>query len=446
MTRDNSSLFPVEKKVTIVKLFWSVLLSFVIMMNLSTVFAEESLQSMIERTEEGGTLHIPQGTYEGNFVVSKPITITTDEKVVLTSKNNKEPIILVTETKGVSISDVTIKTTGTAIDVKDSVNVKLADINIKGVDSGIKIFRSQQIEIKNNSIVGNDEHYSKKGNGISAYNSRDIRISGNAIESVQDGAYIESVADISIENNKVENSRYGTHFMYSQNAQATNNTYTKNVTGFMVMMTNDVELLNNTITYQDGFNGTGITLYDVQLVNVGNNLIAGNRVAITIQKTTGVSVKSNILQMNQTAIESVKSEQTNLVEKNYFVGNLVNVRSDEIGIHLTNNYYDDYSGIDLNDDGLGEETYVAMQSFGQWMVRKPVYQYYVESPSVVLLNEIDKQTNKGQPTLLVDEEPVVKIDNKQELQISIHYLQLIGGLLVIVGCLIIWRRSVQREA
>ena len=65
-------------------------------------------------------------------------------------------------------------------------------------------------------------------------------------------------------------------------------------------------------------------------------------------------------------------------------------------IHLIENYYDDYSGIDLNDDGIGDESYVALQSFGQWMVGKPVYQYYVESPSVVLLNEIDKQTNKAQ--------------------------------------------------
>lgn len=415
-------------------------------MNLSTVFAEENLQNMIEQTNEGATLHIPSGTYEGNFIVSKPITITADEGVVLTSKNNKEPIVLVTETKGVSISGVTIKTTGTAVEVKDSKGIKLSDINMRGVDSGVKMYRSQQVEIKNNSIIGNDEHYSKKGNGISAYNSRDITIEDNNIQNVQDGTYIESVEDISIDNNTVENSRYGTHFMYSQNVQATNNTYTKNVTGLMVMMTNDVELLNNTISYQDGFNGTGITLYDVQGVNVGDNIVAGNRIALTIQKTTGVSVQSNILQMNQTAIESVKSDQSNQIKKNYFVGNLVNVRSDAVGIHLTNNYYDDYSGIDLNDDGIGEEAYVAMQSFGQWMVRKPVYQYYVESPGVVLLNEIDKQTNKGQQTLLVDEAPVINMDDQKEIRFSINLWQLIVGILIIIGCLTIWRRSVQHEA
>lgn len=446
MTRDHSSLFPIEKKVTNVKVFWSFLLSFIVMMNLSSAFAEGNLQSMIEQTEEGATLHIPAGTYEGNFIVNKPMTITAEEGVVLTSKNNREPVIVITETNGVSIRDVTIKTTGTAIEVKDSQYVELADLNIRNVDSGIKLYRSHAVEMKNNTIVGNDEHYSKKGNGIAAYNSSHLTIEGNRIQKVQDGAYIESVKHISIEDNTVEHSRYGTHFMYSQHVAALNNTYTKNVTGLMVMMTNDVELLENTITYQDGFNGTGITLYDVQLVNVGENMIAGNRVAITIQKTTGVSVKSNVLQMNQTAIESVRSERSNKVEKNYFVGNLVNVRSDEIGIHLTNNYYDDYSGIDLNDDGIGEESYVAMQSFGQWMVRKPVYQYYVESPSVVLLNEIDKQTNKGYRNLLVDEAPVVQMEDQKEVQFSINLWQFIVGLVLMVGCLTIWRRSVQREA
>lgn len=428
------------------KYVWSVLLYFIVLMNVSTVFAEQNLQIMIDETNDGDELHIPEGTYNGNFIVNKPMTITADEGVVLIAKNDREPTILIHDTTDVVISGLTIQTTGTAIDVKDSKNVQLTQLTIDGVHSGIELYRTKQINIYNNTIVGNENHYSKKGNGIATYNSTDILIKENNIQQVQDGTYIESVKNISIENNEVQHSRYGTHFMYSQEVQAKNNDYSRNVTGLMVMMTKEVELLDNTITYQDGFNGTGITLYDVQGVNVFGNEIAGNRVAVTIQKTTGVQVKENILQMNQTAVESVRSENSNRVENNYFVGNLVNVRSDEIGVQLIKNYYDDYSGIDLNDDGIGEETYVALQSFGQWMVRKPVYQYYVESPSVVLLNEIDKQTNKGHQQLLSDETPLVTVDHGKKVRFSIHYWQLLIGLLLTISCLIIWRRSVQHES
>ncbi len=90
---------------------------------------------------------------------------------------------------------------------------------------------------------------------------------------------------------------------------------------------------------------------------------------------------------------------------NQFTGNILTARADRQGFLLTNNYYDDYSGIDLKNDGIGDVPYVAVSSFGQWMVRQPVYQYFVASPSVVLLTSLDQQINKTEKTVLVDVTP-----------------------------------------
>lgn len=403
----------------------------------------ENLQKLINETEEEGVLQLPPGVYEGNVKIQKPITIKGSKEVVLKSSNKDEAVISIENTSNVSIDHLKIQTKGSAIKISDAKQIHLSFMQLENVFSGIGIYRAKDITIEGLEIVGNHQHYSKKGNGISVYNSENMRFKQNYMNRVQDGIYIEGVNNITSIGNKVENSRYGTHFMYSKHAKAQDNIFIKNVTGFMVMMTTDIDLSQNKISYQEGFNGTGVTLYDVKNINVHDNLVSGNRVALTIQKTSLVNAFDNIFQMNQTAVESIGSEASNLITKNYFVGNLVNVRSDETGIKLVSNYYDDYAGIDINNDGIGEDTYVALQSFGQWMVRKPVYQYYVESPSVVLLNEIDKQTNKSTHQLLTDKLPIVNFELAKNIQFNINSLQLISGMIILIVCIVFWRRSVR---
>lgn len=403
--------------------------------------AKADLQSILEHQEEGATIYIPAGIYEGNFTISKEATIIGDGKVVLKPKNPKEPVLTIAEAKHVYLQNVQINAPGTGMMIKDSHHVQLSNLSMSSVESGVEIYQSQHISIEEISVTGNDRHFANKGNGIAVFNSSDIFVKNNKIDKVQDGIYIENVQRITVVGNEVENSRYGTHFMYSKDAEAYGNQFQKNVTGFMVMMTENVDFSNNAISYQNGFNGTGITLYEVKNIHIQNHAVSGNRVAISIQKSTGANITNNRFQMNQTAIEAVQSD-TNLVMKNVFVGNLVNVRSDVKGIQLKENYFDDYSGIDINDDGIGDESYAALQSFGQWMVRKPVYQYYVESPSVVLLNQIDQQTNKTAKQLLVDETPATNFEKDHAVHFQLHWPQLVVGWIIMIGCIMIWRRSV----
>lgn len=431
-----------ERRCLSLRLFYSLLFcicSLALLTNSAS--AKTDLQQLIDRTEEGETLHLPSGTYEGNVLISKGIEIIADEGVILEAKSPREAAIII-EAKDVSIEGLEIKTVGKGVMIRDSENVQLSDLTLEGVRSGIEMYRTKNIEIQDVKVKGNDDHYSQKGNGVAVFNSENILVRNSRFNTVQDGVYIEHVKEITVQNIFVENSRYGTHFMYSENVQAIDNTYTKNVTGLMVMMTKNGTFSNNRIFYQEGFNGTGITFYEVQNADIFDNDISGNRVAITIQRTTGLNIHSNIIQMNQTAIESIRSDQSNIVSRNYLVGNLVNVRSDMKGVSLKENYYDDYAGIDLDNDGIGDESYVALQSFGQWMVRKPVYQYYVEAPSVVLLNQIDQQTNKAARELLVDETPTTNFNIDKNLEFKIHLWQLIAGIVLVVGCLVIWRRSV----
>lgn len=121
----------------------------------------------------------------------------------------------------------------------------------------------------------------------------------------------------------------------------------------------------------------------------------------------------------------------------------MNIRSDGTASNIVGNYYDDYSGFDVEDDGIGDSKYVALQSFGQWMVREPAYQYYIESPSVVLLNQMDQQTNKTETSQLVDEKPRMKSITEFETDRPMKMWLIILGGILFIGSLYGWRRSVK---
>lgn len=423
------------------RIFYLLLFTLFLSLTCQHVKAEKlDLQTMIDHAK-GDELILHEGEYKANIIIQHPIKITAVGNVVLKPANPKEPVITIEKTKQVSIEGLQFEGNNKAIQIKDAQSVYLSNLSIQKVNSGIELYRAKNIEIKNTNIIGTKKHYANKGNGISIFNSRHCFVEGNYINKMQDGVYVEEGSNITVHNNEVKNGRYGTHFMYSQKVIAKDNTYTKNVTGLMVMMTKNIKLLKNNVSYQEGFNGTGITLYEAKDVQIDNNSLAGNRIALTIQKTTGVQVLSNKFQMNQTALESIKSDTSNKATENIFVGNLVNVRSDFLGMTLEKNYYDDYSGIDVNDDGIGDESYIGLQSFGQWMVRKPVYQYYVEAPSVVLLNIIDKVTNKTEQNFLIDQTPLTDFHTKEHNEFSINYWQLTAGFILLIGCVIVWRRS-----
>ncbi|MFF5996640.1 right-handed parallel beta-helix repeat-containing protein [Lysinibacillus sp. KU-BSD001] len=400
------------------------------------------LQSQIDAAEEGSVIQLEKGVYEGNVIITKSIFLEGENGTVMKAHADT-PAILIENASDVAVRGIDIETLGTGVTVRRSNEVKLSNINMRGVDTGVQVYNSQQLLISSLAIEGNAKHYAKKGNGIGIYNSASIELFENTINSVQDGFYIEGVQGITIHDNTVTNSRYGTHFMYSENGDIRHNMYTQNVTGLMVMMTEDIQVKQNDVSYQDGFNGTGITLYDTKNTLLQSNHIEGNRIGVSVQKTVDVELLENTFHMNQTALESVRSEESNTAMQNQFVGNLVNVRSDQQGLHLVNNYYDDYNGIDLDDNGTGDEAYVALQSFGQWMVRKPVYQYFIESPSVVLLNTIDKQTNTTSKVLLVDESPATMKNQGPTTSFQLQLPQLVIGLVLLIGCVVVYRRSVR---
>lgn len=402
----------------------------------------KTLQQLIDQTPENGTLQLSNAHFKENVVIHKNLTIKGSVHTVLESPND-EPAIKIENAEHVTIKNMTLQNSHLGITGKKSKHLHFEHLHFKNMWSGIQLYNTNDVILKHLKINGIHGHYSNKGNGIAVFNSSNVTVQGNHIQHVQDGVYIESVNQISLSNNRIHNGRYGIHFMYTKNAQTTNNNFKKNVTGIMLMMSENVNIGNNHITDQNGLNASGITLFQSKNINVLKNTFQNNRTAISAQNLANSTTEQNTFLMNQSAIELIRSNNQNLVKQNDFIGNIVNLRSDGTGSQIKQNYYDDYAGIDVNDDGVGDRKYVALQSFGQWMVRQPAYQYFIESPSVVLLNEIDRQTNTIEKEQLIDKEPMMQSTSTLERKSTLNGWKLLLGIGLVFTILWFWRKEIR---
>ncbi|KOS62338.1 right-handed parallel beta-helix repeat-containing protein [Lysinibacillus agricola] len=405
-----------------------------------TVYADFDMQAAIDAARPGEIVHIPAGRYQGNFIVTKPITLQGEEGTELIGERDK-PALRIENTAKVTVENITLSGKNKAIVASDVDGLELRKLQIKDVHTGVHIQRSKNVRIHEVNVAGSEAHYSQKGNGVAVFKSEDITIEGNTIERVQDGIYVEEVTRVVVQRNKVTSSRYGTHFMYTSDAEALFNTYLHNVTGLMIMMTTDILLENNTVANHFDFNGYGMLLYDVQQAKIKLNTIKNNRTGVALQKSSNIQIETNDFQMNQTALEGTKVNGDTTASSNNFTGNILTARSDKQGFQLVSNYYDDYSGIDLKDNGFGDIPYVAVSSFGQWMVRQPVYQYFVASPSVILLTSLDQQINKTEKNMLIDNTPrLVMKDTKEKNKVNM--VQMLVGLFLTLSSLWLWKRGI----
>lgn len=422
---------------------WRFLIAFVIsLIGFSAQANAATLQEQIDKTPAGGTIKLFDRVYQEKVTIKKPITIIGSEKTMMRAGYD-HTLITIEDTKDVTLKNLKFSRSKSAVDVKNSSQITIVDSKMVYMFSGVNIRNSKDITVDNFYMRGIDGQYASKGTGIAAYDSENINISNSFITEVLDAYYLERVTGSEIINNKATYSRYGLHYMYGKDIYARDNLLENNVTGIMLMIAEDALLEKNTIQYQSDWNSSGFTLYNAENIVTKNNQLIGNRTAISSQNMKHSTIVDNVFLTNQTAVEFTGSEKDNTVHNNDFLGNILNIRSDGTSSDITSNYYDDYSGFDVDGDSFGDEKYVALQSFGQWMVREPAYQYFTESPSVVLLNEMDQQTNKTETNQLVDTKPLMKAISDQEKEQSINIWLILVGAIIFLGGLYGWRRSIR---
>ncbi len=390
---------------------------------LSNAFASE-LQKAIDEAPVDSVIILSDGLYTGPISINKSITLKAKGKNAFIKGNGKGSVITITA-HGVSIKGLNISNSGesheqidSCIAVKGADNVQVSDNIISDCLFGINFESSNRGRIENNKITSKNFSLGLKGDGIRLWYSHSNNIRNNHMDAVRDMVYWYSSAN-RIEHNVITNSRYSVHFMYADRNFVTSNTFKNNSVGIFLMYSHGSRVDKNIISSATGPFGIGIGFKEVSDCIVEDNIVMYNARGFYLDQspyqpnTVNKFINNNIL-FNTTGIQLHGTILGSVFENNLFKGNIDAISNDTPAskLHLNRwfrNYWDEYEGFDMNDDGFGDTPYESLVFADKIIQRLPSLKFFYASPVMSLLNFLMKLLPFSEPEILA-------VDNTPQLQ------------------------------
>ncbi|WLR41226.1 NosD domain-containing protein [Bacillus carboniphilus] len=424
------------------KCFFLSLLNLLLFVFASHSFASESVQLKIDQAKPGATVYIEEGIYIEPISINKSINLIGKGNVVLKNQT-EQPYILIKDTANVHVENISIegsdkKTTGIMVNNSEGVTIK--DVQLSSMKKGIELTEVKSSQLHNVIINGIEGHFSNKGNGVTLYNTINIALSNFHIDSFLDGIYIENDQGAKILNSQVSNSRYGIHLMYTRDNEVVQNELEDNITGIMQMVTSNTLIKENLIAHQSDYNGYGLVLFEGEDATIQDNRFEYNQVGLSLQKVRKSTIKDNVISGNQTGVQFLNYNSTNLFNQNQLYGNILSSISGTEGAIVTENFWDDYTGFDMNHDMFGDTPYHSSDSFAKLINQHQAFQFFFESPAVTMLNKLEKKLSIDYESVVIDQKPFIQ-SAEQEGQISFDKSLFGLSILLIGGGVVLWRRS-----
>lgn len=351
-----------------------------------------SLQEHIDRGGTGDTIVVQHGTYEGNLLLAKKVTLLgighpilrgtgKGSVVVITADSCTLSGFIVEHCGGMLVQEdagILLKSTGNSIE-----NNQLRDILF-----GIYLYRSHGNMIRGNRIVGRQNlELGERGGGIHLWDSNENRLVGNTVSYERDGFYIQNASHTWIESNEVFALRYGLHYMYADSNTFLRNKFHDNVAGAAVMYSRGIVMKHNVFTHNRGFASYGILFQDCHGMTADSNIVADNVIGMFLEASTNNMFSRNVIAQNDVALEMFANSTNNIFTENSFIDNLspltligkkTETRWSSGG---RGNYWSSYRGYDLDNDGIGDVPMKIQNVFAYLEGRQPNLRLYLYSPA-----------------------------------------------------------------
>jgi nitrous oxidase accessory protein len=376
-----------------------------------------SLKAAIAMAKAGDTILVKKGTYkEFDIVVDKPITIKGENYPIIDGEDQGEIIRVMSD--NVTIDGLFIINVGTsytsdyaAIRVVRSENFLIQNVVLEKLFFGIYIEKSNNGKVYHNKIIGDAQDEYNSGNGIQLWYSKNVVVERNIVQKVRDGIYLEFSDNIIINNNvSTNNLRYGLHFMFSNDDLYTNNVFEDNGAGVAVMFSKRIKMQNNTFRKNWGTASFGLLLKEINDAEISGNTFEENTVAIKVEGSNRVQYVDNNFISNGYAIKVLGACYTNTFEKNNFLYNSFDISynsniNDNVFQH---NYWSEYTGYDLDKDGIGDVPYRPVKLFSYIVNKTPETIILMRSLFIDMIDFSEKVSPVFTPDNLLDESPQMK--------------------------------------
>lgn len=385
----------------------------------------QTIQTAIDAAQPGDIIQVQAGTYAGNLVLNKQIILEGAGQPVLRGEGAGS--VITTTADGCVIKGFVIEHSGGELSREDSGillksnNNRIEDNELRDILYGIYFYSSHDNTIRRNHIHGRSElEEGDRGAGLHLWNSPGNIIEDNTISEMRDGLYVQSCNDNQIRRNRVSNLRYGLHYMFSDRNIFEDNFFSNNVAGAAIMYSNHIEFRRNAFVHNRGFSSFGILFQECNELRAEENFIVDNATGIFMEALRQTSFRHNTIANNDVAIQMFSSSDANVFAENNFVNNLSPLQL--IGRSTTTkwsengrgNFWSDYDGYDLNEDGRGDVPQKIQNVFEYLEGNYPRLRIFLDSPAARAMALAEKTFPVLRGSSEIDEAPLMK-------PVSLHY-------------------------
>ncbi|MGB5556269.1 MAG: nitrous oxide reductase family maturation protein NosD [Flavobacteriaceae bacterium] len=377
----------------------------------------KSVKAGILAAADFDTVLIKKGTYkEFNILVNKPLTLLGEDFPVIDGEDQGEIIRI--ESDNVTIDGLFIINVGTsytsdyaAIRVVKSENFLIQNVVLEKLFFGIYLEKSNNGKVYHNKIIGDAVDEYNSGNGIQLWYSKNVEVDRNIVQGVRDGIYLEFSDNITINNNQsTKNLRYGLHFMFSNDDVYTNNTFENNGAGVAVMFSKRIKMHNNIFRKNWGTAAFGMLLKEINDAEISGNTFEENTIGINIEGSNRIVYKNNSFIKNGWAVKVLGACYTNTFTNNNFLYNSFDISynsklNDNV---FDQNYWSDYTGYDLDKNGIGDVPYRPVKLFSYIVNRTPETIVLLRSLFMDIIDFSEKVSPVFTPDNLLDANPLMK--------------------------------------
>lgn len=323
------------------------------------------IQSWIDGAEPGARIVVPAGTYDGDLIIDKPLTLAGIDRPLLRGSGSGSVIRV--RAAGVTIEGFIIDGQRGGALGRDSSGIHVAaddvtirDCHVREALFGIYLRESDRAIVEHNTITGiPNRPPGEIGSGIHVWDSHHYRLTGNVITGTRDGMYIQSSSNGIVRDNRARDLRYGLHYMFSDDNLFEDNSFETGAAGTALMYSKRITFRRNRFLRNRGFASVGLLLKACDDVVAEDNLIADNARGIFLEGSYRNRFHRNVIAMSDVALVIYDSSGGNVFEDNAFVGNLtplslVGRRTDT---RFDGNYWSEHGEPDLDGDGITERPF-----------------------------------------------------------------------------------------